>query len=169
MKRVAVYLTVIIAFLVLFSGCSINQTEKGDSDSEICKIQSIPFLENQLYAVAYVGYDQLNDLLFYVENYLDSDNIPIHYLSEGEYYLVIPRYSNMALSLYKNDIQTMDSSLIFEEKDCRPFIIQCNVSDIFPDATICLTYDDETVKFSPFISLKDGTVEIGDRGINITK
>lgn len=119
--------------------------------------------------MAYLGYDELNELSFYVQKYLDSENIPIHYLSQGEYYLIIPRYSNMTVSLYKNDIQTMGSSLIYEEKECRPFIIQCNVSDIFSDVTICLTYNDETVEFSPFISLKDGTVEVGDRGINITK
>lgn len=169
MKRMKIYLLVMIALLVLFSGCSQIQTEKDSSDSKISKIESIPFLKNQLYAVAYLGYDEVNDLSFYIKNYLDSENIPIHYLSKGEYYLVIPRYSNMSLSLYKNDIQTMESSLIFEEKECRPFIIQCNVSDIFSDVTICLTYNEETVEFSPFISLKDGTVEVGDRGINITK
>lgn len=116
-----------------------------------------------------LGYNEINELSFYVQNYLDSENIPIHYFSQGEYYLVIPRYSNMTVMLYKNDMQTTQSSLIFEEKECRPFIIQCNVSDIFSDATVCLTYNEETVEFSPFISLKDGTVEVGDRGINITK
>jgi len=169
MKRIAICLAVMITFVVLFSGCSLAQTEKDDSDYEISKIESIPFLKNQLYAVAYLGYDEVNELSFYVQNYLDSENIPIHYLSQGEYYLVIPRYSNMTVSLYKNDIQTMDSSLLFEEKECRPFIIQCNVSDIFSDATICLTYNGETVEFSPYISLKDGNVVVGDRGINITK
>jgi hypothetical protein len=167
MKRIKIYSVVIIALIVLFSGCSAIQTEKGDS--EIKKIESIPFLDDQLYAVAYLGYGEIDDLSFYVQKYLDSENIPIHYLSQGEYYLVIPRYPNMSLSLYKNDFDTTDSSLIFEEKESRPFIIQCNVSDIFPDATISFTYNNETVEFSPHISLVDGTVVIGDRGINITK
>jgi len=167
MKKIVMYSVVIIAIIVLLSGCSIIQMEKGDS--KINKIESIPFIQNQLYAVAYLGYEEINELSFYIQKYLDSENIPIHYLSQGEYYLVIPRYSNMSLSLYKNDIETMDPSLIFEEKECRPFIIQCNVSDIFSDATICFTYNDETIEFSPYISLKDGTVMVGDRGINITK
>lgn len=167
MKKTVMYAVVIIALIVLFSGCSVLQTEKGDSEPK--KIESIPFLKDQLYAVAYLGYNEIGELSFYIQEYLDSENIPIHYISKGEYYLVIPRYSNMSLSLYKNDIQTMDSTLIFEEKECRPFIIQCNVSDIFPDATIRFTYNDETVEFSPYISLKDGTVVVGDRGINITK
>jgi len=167
MKKLVMYSALIIVLIVLFSGCTIIQTEKGDS--EIKKIESIPFLKDQLYAVAYLGYDEISELSFYIQKYLDSENIPIHYLSQGEYYLVIPRYSNMSLLLYKNDIQTMDSSLIFEEKECSPFIIQCNVSDIFSSATICFTYNNETIEFSPFISLKDGTVVVGDRGINITK
>ena len=167
MKKIVMYAVVIIALIVLFSGCFILQNEKGDSG--IKKVESIPFLNDQLYAVAYLGYDEIGELSFYIQKYLDSENIPIHYLSQGEYYLVIPRYSNMPLSLYKNDIQTIVSSFIFEEKECRPFIIQCNVSDIFPDATIRLTYNNETIEFSPYISLKDGTVVVGDRGINITK
>jgi len=167
MKRIVMYSVVITALIVLLSGCFLMQTEKGDS--EVKRIDSIPFIQDQLYAVAYLGYEEIGELSFYIQKYLDSKNIPIHYLSQGEYYLVIPRYSNMSLSLYKNDIETMNSSLIFEEKECRPFIIQCNVSDIFSDATISFTYNNETIEFSPYISLKDGTVMVGDRGINITK
>ena len=32
-----------------------------------------------------------------------------------------------------------------------------------------LTYEDETVEFSPFISLKDGSVDIGERGLDLTQ
>ena len=65
-------------------------------------------------------------------------------------------------------IETTERILVYEEAESRPFIIQCNVSDIFSDATICLTYQTETVEFSPYISLADGNVEAGDRGLDIT-
>lgn len=133
------------------------------------KVDAIPFQEDQLYAVAYLGYDEINDLSFYCENYLDSENLPVHYFSKGDYYLVIPRYPDMAVQLYQNDFETMDMSLRYEDNECRPFIIQCNVSDIFPDATIRLNYQGETVEFSPFISLADGSILVGDRGLNLTK
>ena len=42
-------------------------------------------------------------------------------------------------------------------------------SDIFADAVIRLTYQDESVEFSPFLSLKDGSVDIGARGLDLTK
>ena len=48
-------------------------------------------------------------------------------------------------------------------------ILQCNASDIFADATIRLTYEGETAEFSPFISLKDGSVDLGTQGLDLTK
>ena len=49
------------------------------------------------------------------------------------------------------------------------FVIGCNVSDIFPDVTVEITSGGETVDFSPFISLKDGSVQVGECGLNITR
>ena len=130
---------------------------------------AIPFTEDQYYAAAYLGYQQIDDLTFYLEEYLNGEQPPVHYLSNGDYYLVIPRYSGMKLSLYRSDIETLQPALIYEDPDCEPFIIQCNASDIFADATVKLTYEGETVEFSPFISLKDGSVDIGSQGLDLTQ
>ena len=119
--------------------------------------------------MAYLGYEEMDDLSFYVETYLDGETPPIHYLSRGDYYLIIPRYENMTLRLYQSDMETMDTVLRYEDAACRPFIVQCNVSDIFADALICLTYGTEMAEFSPYISLQDGSVRMGDRGLDITK
>lgn len=167
MKKLTAFFVVMISALSLLAGCS--QMQQANSNSETSNIDSIPFEKNQLYAVAYLGYDEIDSLSFYTQNYLDSENIPIHYISKGEYYLVIPRYPTMSVSLYKNDIQTMKPSLVFEEKACAPFIVQCNISDIFADVTIRFVYNEETIEFSPYISLEDGAVEVGNRGVNITK
>lgn len=150
--------------LLSLAGCGAAPEEPAPS-----KLDAIPFQEGQLYALAYLGYDEINDLSFYIENYLDSEDLPVHYLSKGDYYLVIPRYPDMEVRLYQNDFETADRSLFYEEKGCRPFIIQCNVSDIFPDATICLSYQGETAEFSPCISLADGSVLAGERGLELTK
>lgn len=139
------------------------------SETKPGKQDSIPFADGQSYAVAHVGYQQIEDLDYYVTQYLESGALPIHYLSSGDYYLVIPRYEGMALSLYKNDFETSAPILLYEEPNCRPFLIQCNVSDIFPDATIQLTYHGEVVSFSPFISLKDGSLDVGEHGLNLTR
>lgn len=160
MKKSALFVPVLVCFGLLAGCTGQHQASKRDS---------IPFTQGQLYAAAYLGYQQIDDLNYYVEQYLDSDQIPVHYLSDGDYYLVIPRYSGMKLALYHNDIETLEPTLLYEDPDCRPFILQCNASDIFADATISLTYGEETAEFSPFISLKDGSVEIGDQGLDLTR
>lgn len=170
-----------LSFSILFAltGCNdapntdmldtpgIDTSETPDSP-KASKLNTIPFHDGQLYAVAYLGYEEIEGLSFYVENYLDNENLPVHYISEGEYYLVIPRYTDMEMRLYRNDIETTERILVYEEAESRPFIVQCNVSDIFSDATIFLTYQTETAEFSPYISLEDGNVEVGEYGLDIT-
>lgn len=162
MKKVIAHGMVLASCFFLLAGC-------GTQTGQPAKLNAIPFADEQLYAAAYLGYQQIQDLDYYTSQYLDGEQLPIHYLSDGDYYLFIPRYPGMALSLFQNDITTSQSARVFEDPDCGPFILQCNVSDIFSDATIRLTYQDESVEFSPFISLKDGSLDIGERGLDITK
>lgn len=131
--------------------------------------ESIPFSGDQLYAAAYLGFEEMEDLSYYTQNYLNGQDLPIHYFSPGEYYLIIPRYPDMALALYKNDIQTDQPALVYKDPACEPFLLQCNISDIFSDVTVELTYQGETVSFSPYLSLKDGSVQVGERGLNLTR
>lgn len=132
------------------------------------KIDRIPFDEDQLYAVACLGCEGPDGLSAYAEQYLDSENLPVHNISGGEYYLIIPRYPDMTMRLYRNSMEPAEKTLMYESAESEPFMVRCNVSDIFPDVTIQLTYQSETVEFSPYISLKDGNVEVGDRGYDLT-
>ena len=75
----------------------------------------------------------------------------------------------MSLSLYVNDFEMSLGTLRFRDPDCGPFIIQCNASDIFADVTVRLEYNRESEEFSPFISLKDGALIIGERGLDLTE
>lgn len=131
--------------------------------------ESIPFSGDQLYAAAYLGFEEMEDLSYYTQNYLNGQDLPIHYFSPGEYYLIIPRYPDMALALYKNDIQMDQPALVYKDPACEPFLLQCNISDIFSDVTVELTHQGETVSFSPYLSLKDGSVQVGERGLNLTR
>ncbi len=162
MRRPALFLLPLLFCFSLLSGC-------GDGVVEVSKRDNIPFAEGQTYAAAYLGYQQAEDLDYYLERYLDDDQLPVHYISGGDYYLVIPRYDGMELTLCRNDLETSQPILIYEDPDCRPFLLQCNASDIFADATIRLTYKGETVEFCPFLSLKDGSVDIGEHGLELTR
>lgn len=162
MKRTMLYFLPLLLCLFLCTGCT-GASQDGSQGT------AIAFTDSQYYAAAYLGYQQMEDLSYYAQQYLDSDLIPVHYLSDGDYYLIIPRYQEMHLSLYRNDLDGGPPTLLYEDPDCRPFILQCNVSDIFPDATVCLSWEDEEVEFSPFISLKDGSLDIGPNGLDLTR
>ena len=75
----------------------------------------------------------------------------------------------MAVKLYQNDINGAAPVLLFEAENCVPFVVQCNISDIFSDLTVELSYGGEAVSFSPYISLKDGSVQVGERGLELKK
>ena len=124
MKRAFFYFPLLLC-LFLLGGCG--------GVEEVSKRDNIPFQEGQLYAAAYLGYQQIDDLDYYLERYLDDGELPVHYLSGGDFYLVIPRYDGMALALSRSDIETLQSTLIYEDPDCRPFLLQCNASDIFAE------------------------------------
>lgn len=128
----------------------------------------IPFEDGQLYALAYLGYQQIEDPDAF-RSYLGDRQPPVHYVSGGDYYLVIPREGVTAVRLYRNDILTGSTTLFYEQSDAGPFVVQCNVSDIFPDLTVELTAGEETVQFSPFVSLENGEVLPGERGLLLTK
>ncbi len=169
MKKISILTALFIIVAVFVSGCSFSPKANDDSDAPPYISDSISFGERDFYAVAYLGYNDMSNLEFYAQNYLGYERLPIHYISEGEYYLIIPKYQDMALKIYENDIDTPTPTLIFETQESLPFIVRCNISDIFSNVTVSFTYESETFEFSPFISLEDGSVQVGDNGINITK
>jgi len=133
-------------------------------------LSTLPYTDGQLYAAAYLGYQAPTDLDFFRQTYFGGRELPVHHISDGDFYLIIPRDPNATVRLLRNDMLTQTSSIFYEQPDGSPFVIGCNVSDIFPDVTVEITASDgEKVSFSPFISLKDGSVEVGERGLNITR
>ena len=138
------------------------------SPEETAPAAGIPFGEGQLYAAAYLGYLEPEALAGYVNRFLGGEDPPTHYLSAGEFYLIIPRYEGMELALSRVDFDTSEPVLLYHDPDCGPFVVQCNASDIFADCVIRLTHGEETAEFSPFVSLKDGSVQLGERGLDLS-
>jgi len=132
-------------------------------------LSTLPYTDGQLYAAAYLGYQAPTDLDFFQQTYFGGRELPVHHISDGDFYLIIPRDPNATVRLYKNDMVTDSKTLFYEQTNGDAFVIGCNVSDIFPDVTVSITSGGETVDFSPYISLKDGSVQVGARGLNITR
>ena len=161
MKRITALLGSLALCGLLLTGCSTAP------DQQPAKLDNIPFSEGQFYAVAHLGYQEMDSFPGYAELYLDDPDVPVHYISDGDYYLIIPK-TPMNLELYRNDFNTDESTLIFHDPACEPFIVQCNVSDIFPDATIVLSDSEDKEEFSPFISLENGEVQMEPGGVFLT-
>ena len=162
MKRKTIRVALALLCLVL-AACG-QPAAEADAPYE-----NIDFQEGQLYAAAYLGWEEMEDLDFCRETYLRGADVPVHYVSPGEFYLIIPRHPETAVKLYRNDINGGQPALIYQAEVCVPFVVQCNISDIFSDVTVELSYGGETVSFSPYISLKDGSVQVGERGLDLTK
>ena len=179
----SVFSAAALSLCLLFVGCGAETPPAGGTEDPpaenvvtdpeqpaASKVDDIPFDKNELYGIIHLGYQEMNDLEYYAEKYIDNDaELSFFYLSDGDYYLVIPRYPDMALVLFQNDAETDESKIIYEVRNSKPFVIQCNVSDIYPDATIQFSYQKTTAEFSPFISLEDGSLDVGEYGFDLTE
>lgn len=157
-KKIFLFSALISAILLF--GCSMQQNLSKEK---------IPFKDNQYYAAAYLGYDNFEKKQYYLEKYTNEASAAIHYISQGDCYLIIPRYPETDLSIYRIDMESGNRTLLFEQADSSPFVIKCNESDIFSDVLIRFTYQNKVMEFSPFISLKDGSLDIGENGLDITE
>ena len=94
-------------------------------------LSTLPYEGGQLYAAAYLGYLEPKDLDFFRQTYFGGRELPVHHISDGDFYLIIPRDPNATVRLLRNDMLTQTSSIFYEQPDGSPFVIGCNVSDIF--------------------------------------
>ena len=162
MKRMHVILRLLTAAAlllgaVLLTGCAAETIKKPAST------------DGQLYAVAYAGFDEPEALDTWIETYLNGERPETVEISDGEYYLVIPRNPGTMLRVLKEDFDTGEKSVAYEDPDGKPIILHCNASDIFFDADVELTDAAGTVSFTPYISPRDGAIEIGEHGLLLTK
>ena len=129
----------------------------------------LPYTEGQLYAAAWLGWQDTGDLSRYADLCPGIEEAPVLHLSDGEYWLILPRYPGTALEVSQLDINTSEARLVYSDPDCEALILQCNISDIFPDAEIRLRCEEGEAEFSPYISLRDGSVVLGPEGLDLTR
>ena len=120
-------------------------------DAEASRAAELPYTEGQLYAAAWLGWQDTGDLSRYADLCPGIEEAPVLHLSDGEYWL------------------TSEARLVYSDPDCEALILQCNISDIFPDAEIRLRCEEGEAEFSPYISLRDGSVVLGPEGLDLTR
>lgn len=94
------------------------------------------------------------------------------YLMAQEFYIVIPKYRSAKVSL--KELELLDTGKLSPVKNdfldgksfAGPVLICQNISDIAPNGEICIDGEDRELKFSPFVSLKDGELILPDEVYN---
>ena len=105
-----------------------------------------------------------------VTDYIDSE-VKFYDLNGDEIYLIVPKYKDTTVKIYESEL-TDDGNLEkanLVDTLSEPFIIKCNISDIVPSVILKITHEDRVEEYSPFISLKDGSLVTSDFVYNFTK
>lgn len=142
------------------------------------EFQSINWRDNDAAAVICVGmYTKESDLRdsWLLERYSKSyglENLETVQTKGDEWYIVIPRHSKATVKVNAVEIdenRNLHKSMLLAERDGRPFLLRCNVSDLYCNVAISIEGKDgkPLVDYSPMISLKDGKAFVRlSRGID---
>lgn len=127
--------------------------------------EDLNFGDEHLYAIKFLGYGDQVDL-----SGIDADFIDVY---GDEYYLIIPRFEDTEVKIKMldyGDFSDMDSPemlTVFTSKNSDPFVLKCNVSDIYSNVAVIIKGSGGSAGFSPRISLEDGSLITGDLGLEI--
>ncbi len=97
------------------------------------------------------------------------------YLDGSEVYLLIPRYEMTTATLVPLEFSADFNLVEAADADMRTkqntgiVIIEQNVSDLFPNAKIILQFGKDYVEFSPYISLKDGSLVLPEEVKDVSR
>lgn len=122
----------------------------------------------KLWSSKYYDVKDLNKL-FILKKEEGADNT---YLMAQEFYIVIPKYRSAKVSL--KELELLDTGKLSPVKNdfldgksfAGPVLICQNISDIAPNGEICIDGEDRELKFSPYVSLKDGELILPDEVYN---
>ncbi len=134
----------------------------------------------------YSQYQSISDTVFYIsflgfffdEEIAKADEIvadtvsteDLLYLANdgGEHYLIVPANPNTYVEVYTAALDEQGNlnkvDLIHVSDDMGPLHIKCNASDIVSNIILVFGEGEDQFEYSPFISLKDGSLVVGEHG-----
>lgn len=163
MKKIKTIILIII--IVLFAIVSMILANNIINE-ETKYAKKLKFEDNdQLLAIFYLGGLE-NEYDFSIVNKYYSDKEIEEFekieLEGEECYLIVPRYGQY---ITISSLTMTDDSGTLEKiisKTSTPFLLKCNISDIFSNVEIKFNYEGKEYVYSPYISLKDGSVVTED-------
>lgn len=151
-----------------------DMVDSLNEDSNTTDVTYIDWTDDTICAVAYLGYDYADFIVQDKELYLPSD-VACTTVEVGgdELYLVIPRSKQVTGEVFSLEFIGESAQMeivenVHDISNGEAFIVRCNVSDIMPNVEIVLTDGEHSTTFSPYISLQDGSVVLGDFVQDIT-
>jgi len=170
-------LSLLIIFILIFtfSGCR-EDPSISDVSSESSSSQEIN-LDSKIIGIISLGYyEDYNQYIQDIKSspYLSeydflsklSEEVFISASDGTETFAIIPPDSTASVCvcklIYDEGLNnTQNGDIVYNSSQAKPIIVKCNLSDIFPDTNIIITYKDGTVtEFSLKCSMKDGKIEI---------
>lgn len=144
----------------------------ADPSEDVWSFHGITWQEGELGAVALVGFsedvfseDILRVFYAYDARYNDFSGGSIGGAeAEGnEVYLIIPRWSDTVISVTEL-VEGAAGEQLYSDIG-MPFLLRCNLSDLYPNTLVTFTSSQGTLTFSPSISLMDGSVVLPEGGL----
>lgn len=90
----------------------------------------------------------------------------------GEWFLLVPAADDVKVSVYECNIEFEKALLVpgkelYSSNTGAPILIRGNVSDLYPSTVVVLEKADLRIEYSPYLSLKDGSLAEGEGIVNI--
>lgn len=150
-KRILIFASLIVVVMFIYAYVKNSRLTSYAKDLEI-------YDTSKLIAIASItNYNEAYD------KYLKIDYKVIDATGE-ELYVIYPLLNNSKINIYKAELDD-ESNLV--KKDLivstnKPFILNCNISDIIPNTILEIEYNNKKYEYSPSISLKDGSISVLD-------
>ena len=163
-KKTGSYILIAVLLLTILTACG-GKTPKGPVETNLYHALITGNTEpDALRTVVFLGYYESADAMK-AELPEALKNLPLAEMGGGEAYAVIPRYEGELVTLYSIEMDE-NANAICSETGTRydgAVLVMCNHSDIFSNVQIELKMGEEAAVFSPYISLKDGSVVTHNR------
>lgn len=132
---------------------------------------NLPFEKNdgKLLGIVQIGGLEEDYKYSLVDKYFKTKEFETINLDGTEKYLIIPR--DCEVQVYSLAMGKVDDDILMNETYIKtmtePFYITCNVSDIIANSLLKVVKDGKQYSYSPYISLKDGSLVVEDFVLNI--
>ena len=126
---------------------------------------NLPFVKDdgKILGIVYIGGLEEDYDYTVVDKYFNTRDFETIELEGTEKYLIIPREQEVevySLSMGEIDEESISMNEKYIKTMNKPFYITCNISDIIANSMIRITKDGTQYSYSPYISLKDGSVVV---------